>query len=174
MELKVFLVWLMMLGGVGVLAGVCWLWLFIDRKRPSKHYDERQKTAQGKAYGIGFWLGIIYYLVVYGLLEKEIWLEYASALVLGGLGIQLLSTAICLQMTGSGLPFTKKPNMVFAMYLLLGILWMYTTVNSVYMERVLTGTFTMPWSRLIISVMFFSLGVVHLMIWLKDLFDEES
>ena len=56
---------LLLCGIVAVLLLLCAVVIWFEKKHPSKDYDERQKIARGNAYRFSFWMGFVYYFVLY-------------------------------------------------------------------------------------------------------------
>lgn len=118
----------LVLGSLGItamVAAACLIVVWLEKKRPSPQYDERQKAFRGNGYRFGFWVSMAYYLVVMayfckqvGIQEKQIepWL-----LVLFGVILQLLAWYVYCLITGAAMPFTENGAIHAATYGLMGI-----------------------------------------------------
>ena len=56
--MTVLMLALLSLGVIAVLIALCVLVVALEKRYPSKEYDERQLTARGNGYRFGFWVGI--------------------------------------------------------------------------------------------------------------------
>ena len=162
---------LFMFGAVAVLFGVGWLWQFLDRKITSKQFDERQQLARGKGYRFGFWVGLVYFLLLFCLLSFGFLKEYVVEAVMGGLLVQAISCHIYMFFTDSELPFSKKPTLIFAAYYALGFAYLYLAYNEVRIQQFF-GIQTIPWMKLMLAVTWLTLGLLYFLSWLKGKTDE--
>lgn len=167
--MEVLWIWFGLLGAVTVLAAGCALCVWLERKLPVKRFDERQQEARGKGYRFGFWVSITYYLILLVAVESaDIGAKEIAVWVFAGVMLQFLATEIYALMTGAMLPFAQKSTVfLFALYLLMGVMWLCMAFSSVEKEQALFGQYSIPWSKLIFSVMFFSFGVMYLIDWVK-------
>lgn len=172
--MKLFLIWLSLVAVVVALAGICWLCLFLERKFPSKQYDERQLQARYKGYRFGFWVGIVYYFVAWVLTDILGKLaDYSTELIFVGLMVQLLAGVIYMMLTGANLPLSQKPTpYLFALFFAVSGFSVINAYRSIRCEIGLYGEYQIPWKELVISVVWFALGVVYLISWLTRDRDE--
>ena len=163
--MNVVLIWLGLLAAVMVLLGVCALCLWLERKLPIKKYDERQQEARNKSYRFGFWIGVVYYFVLWIFLASEdtgSW-DVASC-VLAGFLLQLVAAQIYMLLTGSALPFSQKPIAVAVLclsFMVNGITYLCRSIDTVKMEQAFFGRYSVPWTSLIISVAMLTLGILY-------------
>lgn len=152
-----------------VVAGV--LAVYLERHFPTEKFDERQKIARGNAYRFSHWTGMIYYfgLIVYFVLHtgKREWAVEPFVLLMIGILIQLQSFHIYCLMTHSALPLGEKPLPMIISYTLLGAMYLvqyfFQYIPKDAAEAAgLTGAGSFNLMRLLISLDFFSLAVMHL------------
>ena len=161
----VVLLYVAVMAAIG-LAGV--LAVYAGRNFPSEKYDERQQIDRGNAYRFSWWVGMVYYfcLMTYFVFhtgKSECLLE-PFLLIMIGIMIQLQSFHIYCLMTHSALPLGDKPMPTIISYFLLGGLYLVQYFYQYIPEDVvgLTGAGSMNLLRLLISLDFFSLAVMHL------------
>lgn len=173
MEILNVCLWL--LGAEVVLFGISWLCLLLERKIPIRKFDERQQDARAKAYRFGFWVGMLYFLALWFLLlfptTKELLLEHIANAVAGGIFLQVLAGHFYMFLTGSDMPFSQKPTLIFVVYYALGLMWIFSAYNR-YREQAWLGTYTIPWLDLMLATVWLTLGVLHFINWLKGYCDE--
>lgn len=167
--MEVLWVWFGLLGGVAVLAAGCAFCVWLERKIPVKRYDERQREARGKGYRFGFWVGMAYYCILWIISEcVDIDSKGVGVWILAGVFLQLLAAEIYTMITGAMLPFAQKPRVhVFVINFILGVMWLLNAFSTIEQQQVLFGQYSIPWPELILSVTFFSWGVIYLIDWLK-------
>ena len=161
----VVLLYVAVMAAIG-LAGV--LAVYVGRNFHSEKYDERQQSDRGNAYRFSWLVGMVYYfgLMTYFVFHtgKSEWLLEPYLLLMIGILIQLQSFHIYCLMTHSALPLGEKPMPTIISYFLLGGLYLVQYFYQYIPEDVvgLTGAGSMNLLRLLISLDFFSLAVMHL------------
>lgn len=169
----VVLLYVAVLAAIG-LAGV--LAVYVGRNFHSEKYDERQQIDRGNAYRFSWWVGMVYYfgLLTYFVFHtgKGEWLLEPFLLVMIGIMIQLQSFHMYCLMTHSALPLGEKPMPTVISYCLLGGLYLVQYIYQYIPKDVasaagLVGAGSMNLLRLLISLDFFSLAVMHLIAALR-------
>lgn len=90
------------------LYGMCRLLLWWDGKREER-YDERQKEAQGRAYRMAFWVGIVYLFAAMFL--TQIGLSVATWLLMFlGLMLMFMTYRFCCLLLKVGNPIFRNPK----------------------------------------------------------------
>ncbi len=96
-----------------LLLGICWVVLRLQKRFPSKKYDERQMAARGKAFQFAFWVGALYDLVIVAILTytygsaSEIAAPYLLFFV--GYYLRALAAQFYCLLTHSALPLSNNP-----------------------------------------------------------------
>lgn len=167
--MNVFLIWLGLMGVVGLLAAGCALCVWLERKVPVKRFDERQQEARGKGYRFGFWVGIAYNIILWIAAESaDIGARDMGIWALAGVFLTLLSSEMYMMMTGAMLPFAQKfPVFLTVGYLATGAVWLHNAISDVSKQQALFGQHSIPWMELIISIAFFSMGLLYFIDWMK-------
>ena len=153
---------------IAVIVVVCALAVYAGRNLPVEKYDERQQIHRGNAYRFSHWVGMVYYfgLMVYFIFHtgKSEWFVEPFVLLMIGILIQLQSFHIYCLMTHSALPLGEKPLPTIIGYTLLGGLYLVQYFVQFIPENVpgLTGAESYNLFRLLISLDFFSLAILHL------------
>ena len=157
-----------------VLAGV--LAVYVGRNMPSEKYDERQKIARGDAYRFSHWVGMVYWLglLVYFVMhtgESEWMIEPFLWLVIGIL-IQLQSFHIYCLLTHSALPLGEKPLPTSIGHFVLGGMYLLMYFNQyIPLDAAeaagYDGAMSFNLLRLLVSLDFFALAVMHLIAYLR-------
>ena len=157
-----------------VLAGV--LAVYVGRNMPSEKYDERQKIARGDAYRFSHWVGMVYWLglLVYFVMhtgESEWMIEPFLWLVIGIL-IQLQSFHIYCLLTHSALPLGEKPLPTIIGHFVLGGMYLLMYFNQyIPLDAAeaagYDGAMSFNLLRLLVSLDFFALAVMHLIAYLR-------
>lgn len=154
-----------------VLAGI--LAIYVGRNFPSEKFDERQQIERGNAYRFSHWSGTIYYfgLMIYFVFHtgKSDWILEPFVLLMIGILIQLQSFHIYCLMTHSALPLGDKPMPAVISYALLGVMYLLQYFVQYIPEDTpwLTGAESYNLLRLLISLDFFALAVMHLIAHLR-------
>lgn len=167
--MNVFLIWLGLMGVVGLLAAGCALCVWLERKLPVKRFDERQQEARGKGYRFGFWVGVAYYLILWAVWGfSDTVPDDIFVWILAGVLLQLMACQVYTLVTGAMLPFAQKPTIFSCIiYFVLGISWLLNGVSSGAYQQAQDSSGVIPWEELIFSVTFFSMGVIYFIDWLK-------
>ena len=158
---------------IAAVVGACRLMICLERNFPSEKYDERQKIARGNAYRFSHWIGMIYYigLMAYFVFHtgKSEWMLQPFCLVAIGILLQLLGFHIYCLMTHSALPLGEKPVPTILYYCFMGSVYLALYFFQHVPEDTvgLTGEMSFNLFRLLISLSFFSLAVLHLIAHLR-------
>ena len=147
---------------------LCAAVIFLERKFPSKKFDERQKAARGSAYRLSFLVGTVYYLVVLAVLLRQEHGPQTVApylLVFGGLELQVMVTHIYCILTHAAMPLSEKPGAAVAGYLFCGLL--YLTMCDYTKPMPLVGAGSEAWVWLATMLSFFALAVMHIISLLR-------
>lgn len=153
---------------VVLIAIACGAAVYVGRNFTSKKYDERQQINRGNAYRFSHWVGIAYYfgLMTYFIFhtEKSEWVIEPFVLLMIGILLQLQSFHIYCVMTHSALPLGEKPLPTMIGYVILGAMYLAQYFLQYIPEDTvgLTGASSHNLVRLLISLDFFSLAVLHL------------
>lgn len=154
---------LLMLGVLPLLVLFCAAVIFLERKFPSKKYDERQKIARGNSYRLGYGVSVVYYLAVMGYLlfgmEKEKTVE-PYLLIFAGYVLQLMVSHIYCMLTHAALPLSEKPGLTIVGYLFCGFLQL--TIVDYSKPFPLIGRGSQAWVHLAAGVFFIALAVMHI------------
>lgn len=142
--------------------------VYAGRSVTSTKFDERQQIARGHAYRFSWYVGMAYYfgLATYFVFRtgKSEWIIEPFLLLFIGVMIQLQSFHIYCIMTHSALPLGEKPIGSILGYFLLGGLYLAQYFLQYIPENTpwVTGAGSMNLFRLLISLDFFTLAVLHL------------
>ena len=160
--------------GVIVVAGV--LAVYVGRNFPSEKFDERQKIARGDAYRFSHWTGMVYYfgLMVYFTLHngKSEWILEPFLLLVIGMLIQLQSFHVYSLLTHCALPLGEKPMTAIISYFVLGGMYLlqyfgqYIPLDAAEAAGI-DGAMSFNLFRLLVSLDFFALAVMHLIAHLR-------
>ena len=162
------LAWKMVLLIVGVLVFVitlCAITVWMEKRFPSKEYDERQKIAKGRGYRLSFWVGMVYFLVVaivlIGQVDGEKRVE-PYLLVMIGLMLQAMVDHTYCLLTHSALPLSQNRVVTVFGYVVCGTLQLVQfRILSKRGGLALVGHGSSPWICLIAGCCFFYLTVLH-------------
>ena len=146
------------------LAFLCMAVICLERKFPSKKYDERQKAARGNAYRISFSVGLVYYLAICTYLiwqvgKSDIKVE-PYLLVFMGFLIQMMVFHIYCLLTHAALPLGEKSWVAIFSYSICGVLQLLTDDFAAPLSMV--GYDSHALTRLAVGVCFLALAVMHL------------
>jgi len=162
------LAWKMVLLIVGVLAFVialCAITVWMEKRFPSKEYDERQKIAKGRGYRLSFWVGMVYYLavaiVLIGQVDGEKTVEPYLLVMIGLILQAMVDHTYCL-FTHSALPLSQNRVVTVFGYVVCGTLQLVQfRILSKRGGLALVGHGSSPWICLIAGCCFFYLTVLH-------------
>lgn len=149
----------LLLGILAVIIGICLLSLFLRKRFPRKDFDERQKLAQGEAYRVSF-LMLLTYLIVILALDAAGLLEEVSLqlIILLELVVGLLTYDTYCMFTGASLPVGEAPGKSALVSGGLSLLWFiqffgYLRLKGSF-KSVLSLSDTTHWLRLLMGVAF--------------------
>ena len=154
----------------------CVLAVYVAKNLTTDRYDERQQIDRGNAYRFSHWVGMVYYfgLLIYMIFHNgnDEWILEPFLLIMIGILIQLQSFHIYCLMTHSALPLGEKPLSAVVSYTMLGIMYLIQYIYQYIPEDAvaaagLTGAGSFNLMRLLISLSFFSLAVLHLIAHLR-------
>lgn len=171
------------LGVLAVLVVLCVIVSWFQRYFDNEKFDERQQQIRGKANGLAFGFGYVYFLVLYAAMELrwELPLDMASLVILG-LMMQAMILHIYAMLHNAQLPLGKKHWTSVLAYGILGFSHLYMFHNrqetlhiaklaaekgvdmlGVTMKSATEDVHLM----LVFSMIFFSLAAMHLirLIW---------
>ena len=165
-------------GVMAALVALCWVVSFFQRNLPSEKYDERQQQVRGKANGLAFGFGYVYFLVLFAAMELgwDLPLD-ASSLVILGLLMQAIILHIYAMLHNAQLPLGQKPWTSVTTYCITGFTHLmifrnrmeYLKIAELAMEEGVDMLGVSVESAredvyliLIFAVMFFSLAAMHL------------
>ena len=158
--------------GILILLLACAFAVWLEKYLPSAQYDERQKTARGNACRFSLVTGMVYNLIllIYFVMHtgKNEWIAEPFLLLMIGILIQLESFHIYCLMSHSALPLGQKPLPTIICYCLLGGMYMAQYFVQYIPEDTpwLVGASSYNLFRLLLSLFFFSLAVMHLFAYL--------
>ena len=165
-------------GVMAALVGLCWVVSFFQKHFESEKFDERQQQVRGRANGLAFGFGYVYFLILFAAMKLgwELPLEVSSLVILG-LMLQAMILHIYAMLHNAQLPLGQKPWTAVTTYCITGFaqLWIfrdrmeYLEVAKLVREQgvdmlgVSVGSATEDvYVILIFSVMFFSMAAMHL------------
>ena len=160
---------------LAVLAGIVLLCLgviWLERKFPSKEYDERQKQAQGRASRLGMITGLIYFMVVTAVLIRQVeepkTVEPYLLVFIGVLLMVMVDHTYCF-LTHSTLPLSQKPMTSIVCYAVCGmiqLLYIWEALDR--FPLALVGRGSAGWIHLLTGISFLYLSLIHLIQYLRD------
>ena len=163
---------LLMSAFVAVLAGICAGVIWVEKKFPSRHYDERQKQARGNAYRFSFWLGVIYHFV---LTIVAIWNRPWDTepvelylLLFFGLVFQAIAFHIYCIFTHAALPMSENPKVAIGSYAVLAAINLVQFVGYRSIELNFGGESSNKWVNLVTGFLFLLLTLIHLFQFIRN------
>jgi hypothetical protein len=170
--MNVAIVVLFAAAGILLLSLACAAMLCLEKNLPSEKYDERQKVARSNACrfslvtGMAYNLGLLIHFVLHT--GKSEWVVEPFLLLMIGIFLQLLSFHIYCLMSHSALPLGQKPLPTIIGYSILGGMYMMQYFVQYIPEDTpwLTGAESFNLFRLLLSLFFFSLALMHLIAYL--------
>lgn len=159
------------------IVAVCALVVYLERNFTSEKFDERQKIARGNAYRFSHWIGMVYYfgLLVYFVFHvgKNEWPLEPFLLVAIGILIQLESFHVYCLMTHSALPLGEKPMTTIVGYFAVGGMYLAQFfLQYIHEDKAaaagLAGAGSFNLFRLLITIDFFTLAILHLIAYIRD------
>lgn len=167
--MTIWMVWFGLLVAAALVFLGSWVCLFLEGIFPGKGFDERQMQAHAKAYQHAFMLGIVYYFVVWLVIDQtDPDIETVKLLMLMGILLQAEASFAYMLLTDAVLPFSEKPTMMFLLFFLMSAIWLRDAFRSVSIEQQMFDTTDIPWGQLLLSVSWLFLGVIYLVSWLKE------
>ena len=161
---------------VAVIVLACVLAVYVGRNFPSEQFDERQKIARGDAYRFSHWMGMLYWLGLFvhfvmhtgesgWVIEPFLWLII-------GILVQLQSFHVYCLITHSALPLGEKPLPTIVSHFVLGGVYLRMYFEQYIPEIAagaagISGATSYNLLRLLISLNFFALAVMHLIAYLR-------
>ena len=167
-------------GCIGLIfAGIllfCLAVLWLQKRFPSKEFDERQQVSRGKAGELGLLVGVVYFLaimpVMIGQVDGEKTIE-PYLLVFFGVMLETMVMSTYGLLTHSYLSFQQKPIRTSLGFLLCGVVNLLTFATN--WERFdglsFVGHGTFAWAALIAGCCFLYLALVIL---IQQLFKEKE
>ena len=160
-------IWNVVLIILGILAGLvllCMAVIFVERKRPSEKYDERQMIARGNAYRVSFTVGLFYYLAICAYLTWNVGKSGIAAepylLVFMGFLIQMMVFHIYCLLTHAALPLGEKSWIAVFSFSVCGALQLLTDDFAAPLSMVGYDSYALV--RLTTGVCFLVLALMHL------------
>ena len=147
--------------------------LWVQKRYPSKEFDERQQIARGKAGNLAMIVGSLYFVCISIVLINQVEApKTVEPYILVMIGLELMAMVdhtYCL-LCHAALPFSKKGGSTAICYLIMGLVdigqfalrrnWV-TTLSWV-------GRGTQPLFYLLLGIGFLYLGLMHAIAWLWD------
>ena len=160
---------------IGVLAAIivfCIANMWIEKRYPSEDYDERQKLIQGRASSLGMGIGLIYLVVVMGILinqvDKEKTIE-PFLLVLWGFLLPIMVDHTYCFIGQAALPLSQKPWYSIISYAILGTLHLWKFNNGLKLFPLsFVGKGTSAWIYLSTGICFLYLSLMHIIQYFRD------
>lgn len=150
----------------GIIA-LCGVVLWLEKRFPSKQFDERQQVSRGRACGLGLGVGVVYFLVTMSILINQVDGEKTiEPYLLVFFGLMLETAVMCTYslLTHSYLSFLQKPGLNILGFGFCGALQFLTLANRLKREGPLTlvGHGSSSWIFLIAGSCFLYLTLVLL------------
>ena len=159
---------------LGILLGIVILCLgviYLEKKAPTKNYDERQLSARARAHRLSFWVGYAYFLAVVIILMGQIDGEKKVEpflLVFAGLILQALVLHTYSILSDAALPLSERPLYPITCFTFVGCLQLTQFFNQLrWGIPCLTGRGAADWVFLMTGISFLYLSVLHLIQWLR-------
>ena len=178
----------LLIGAALALLGLCALVIWLEKKCPSKRYDERQKEVRGKAYKWACFAGVVYFSALASLntlLPTGVAMDMSFAICIG-LVLQGMIVSIYCSLCGAYLPFRRSPKVNIILLYSIGVLdlidganavrWLGITLEENYLEIVkfpdvrlgATGDDVLAWLDLILAVGFLFLATIQLICYKRQ------
>ncbi len=159
---------------LGILLGIVLLCLgviYLEKKAPTKNYDERQLSARARAHRLSFWVGYAYFLAVVIILMGQIDGEKKVEpflLVFAGLILQALVLHTYSILSDAALPLSERPLYPITCFTFVGCLQLIQFCNQLrWGIPGLTGRGAADWVFLMTGISFLYLSLLHLIQWLR-------
>lgn len=170
------------------LIGVLVLLMWLEKKLPSKQYDERQQTVRGNAHKWSLLIGFCYFLIIAMLecvlpsgIQADLFL-----IVIVGVELEAFSLCIYCSFHDAYIPLTKSPKANIIVLYLLGATQFFGAVSRVDMMKVTitedglrvvdfgevmlscNEESAMVWGHLILAVMGITLATMELVRYMRN------
>ena len=162
-------------GIIGILLciiGFCALIILLEKKFPTREYDERRKAAQGRASRLGMIVGMLYFMVVMIVMIFRVdHPKTVEPYLLIFIGILLMLTVdhtYCF-LSHAALPISQNPFVAIVGYGICGIMQLLTVLTSPrWYPLEWVGHGTSGWIHLLTGMDFLFLAAMHLVQYLRD------
>lgn len=169
-----------------VITGLCVLLMWLEKKIPSKRFDERQQQVRGKAANWALWTGFIYFsaIALVSILLPEEMKKYWFAVILVGLALETLVYYVYCVVNDAHIPLLKSPKQRILCFYLFGVIQLGVTAlrvgtNNLYFTdagEVAIRTFNetpldvADFSQLMSAVLFVLMATIELvrLLWRKE------
>lgn len=171
-----------------VLIGVLVLLTWLEKKLPSKQYDERQQTVRGNAHKWAFLTGFCYFVIIAMLevilpdgVQADLFL-----VIMVGLALEAFVLGCYCIFQDAYLPLTQSPKGNIIILYLLGVVQLLNAASSVSRMRVspteeglkvvdfgevilsATGDSAVVWGLLMVAVMSVTLATMELVRYMRN------
>lgn len=171
-----------------VLTGALVLLMWLEKKLPSKQYDERQETIRGKAHKWALLIGFCYFIIIAVLelilsdgLQADLFL-----VIMVGLGLEAFVLGCYCVIHDAYLPLTQSPKGNIIMLYILGAVQLINAASSVSRMRIsltgeelkvvdfeevvltATGESAYVWGFLMVAVMSVTLATMELVRYMRN------
>ena len=122
-----------LIGAALLLLGLCALVIRLEKKFPSKRYDERQKEVQGRAYKWTSVVGFLYFttmLFLDFLFPSGLPMDLSFVIFIG-MALQALVYALYCSLQGAYFPLRKSPKINIILLYIAGALNLINGANNV-------------------------------------------
>lgn len=148
-----------------VLIVVCGVVIRVQKKRPDRHYDERQIAARGKAYEFGFTVCVVYYALITVLMpfQADQWTIAPHILIFVGVLFSILAVQIYCLMTDAMLPLNRSSSLLIGTSFFAGAVNLWALVSHIFREGlVVNNEPTGVWLELVMCVYCLSQATIYL------------
>jgi len=145
--------------------------IYLEKKAPTKNYDERQLHARARAHRLSFWVGFIYSLLVVILLIQQVdggKKVEPFLLVFTGLILQALVLHTYSIFSDAALSLAEKPGVAMVCLALVGCVQVTQLIMGCRQGIPgLTGREAADWIFMMTGTGFLYLSILHLIQWLR-------
>lgn len=146
--------------------------IYFEKKHPGTDYDERQKIARGNAYRFSFWMGFLYYFVLYTVVlwyfPKDLRPGNVAPAMFFGMILQAMSFHIYCFFTHADMPLSQRPIVSIWSYTVLAAFNLLELVVDGVKEFSLLQPGLNSLSRLMTGFFFLALAVLHVIQFLRN------